>query len=495
MADSISLNLNVFVRSLMSALGVLVFMLLLSWELTLVTFISVPFVAVVSKVYGGYIQTLSKAVQAKLAEASGVADECFASIRTVRSFATEAHEVHQYKIKMDEYYVMQKKQANAYFVYAMCYALLPQLVTLVVIIYGGKLVLDPSAHFSGGNLVSFLLYLQSLTSYFNSMGDVYSGLAKATGASEKVFELIQRPPARKGAPLFEESDTYVANLFKLAPASIRQANIHQVVAHHTGLDAGVTSVSGGGSRVQGYTGASQADECLVDVVPATALALNHPIIALENVHLTYPARPLQKVLKGINIEVRAGEVVALVGPSGGGKSSVVSLIEHFYEPDSGIVRFRGKDINVIPHALYHSQISLVQQEPTVFARSILRNIIYGMEGKPTEPSRDDIETAAKLANAHDFISALPNGYDTEVGERGVQLSGGQKQRSDLPDQGWLFVCLMLLVIDHVAFSVHIHGHHFSKGSKECFYVPLERLLSFKKTQLGAPLFTICKGQN
>jgi ATP-binding cassette, subfamily B (MDR/TAP), member 1 len=119
------------------------------------------------------------------------------------------------------------------------------------------------------------------------------------------------------------------------------------------------------------------------------------------------------------------QTVALVGESGSGKSTVISLIERFYDPDSGHIYLDGLELRTLNIIWLRQQIGLVGQEPVLFNETIRTNIVYGKQGNVTE---EEIIAATKISNAHDFISALPNGYDTCVGERGVQLSGGQKQR-------------------------------------------------------------------
>ncbi len=147
-------------------------------------------------------------------------------------------------------------------------------------------------------------------------------------------------------------------------------------------------------------------------------------ISFQNVHFHYPTRPSENILDGFNLEIEAGKTVALVGASGGGKSTTVAMIERFYDPQQGSVSLDGiniKDINV--HYL-RSLIGYVGQEPTLFATTIAGNIKYGCPNA----TQEQIEAAARLANAHDFISSFPDGYMTQCGDKGTQLSGGQKQR-------------------------------------------------------------------
>ncbi|XP_065878935.1 ABC transporter B family member 2 [Euphorbia lathyris] len=147
-------------------------------------------------------------------------------------------------------------------------------------------------------------------------------------------------------------------------------------------------------------------------------------IELRSVEFSYPSRPDVIIFKDLDLRVRSGKNVALVGQSGCGKSSVLSLILRFYDPTAGKVMIDGIDIKKLKLKDLRRHIGLVQQEPALFGTSIYENILYGKEGA----SEGEVIEAAKLANAHTFISSLPEGYSTKVGERGVQLSGGQKQR-------------------------------------------------------------------
>lgn len=362
-SDQISLNLNVMLRSLTQAAMVLAFMFTASWRLTVVTFIMVPIVLAICKVYGGFYRKLSKKVQSELAEANSVAEEALGTMSTVKAHAAEGSTQAAYADKLERFYVLQRKEAAAYAAYITTNTFLSAAVVAGVLFYGGTLVLG--GEMSAGALVSFMLYQQSLSAAFQALGDVFSALSAAVGAADKVIELMHRRPA-------------IPPPGTLAPPA--------------------------------FTGR----------------------IELRNVNFSYPSRPEASVLSDFSLTVEPGEVVALVGPSGGGKSSIVKLVERFYLPTAGGVFIDGRDVGQYDPGWLRRHVALVNQEPVLYARSIRRNIIYGLEADDNvpeneRPTQTDVEDASKLANAHEFITALPQGYDTEIIGT-TSLSGGQKQR-------------------------------------------------------------------
>ena len=160
---------------------------------------------------------------------------------------------------------------------------------------------------------------------------------------------------------------------------------------------------------------------------ASPLRLPRPVrgqVRFEDVSFTYPTRPNAPSLNGVSLTVEPGETVALVGPSGAGKSTIFQLLMRFFDPQSGAVLLDGVDLRDVARPDFRSVMALVPQDPVIFATSARDNIRFG---RP-EASDAEVEEAARAAAAHEFIAALPDGYDTFLGERGVMLSGGQKQR-------------------------------------------------------------------
>jgi ATP-binding cassette subfamily B protein len=161
--------------------------------------------------------------------------------------------------------------------------------------------------------------------------------------------------------------------------------------------------------------------------PARPVALPRPVrgeIAFQDVTFRYPARPETSALNGVSLAVRPGETVALVGPSGAGKTTILQLLMRFYDPQAGQITLDGIALPALARADFRQSIALVPQDPVIFAASARENIRFGRPGA----SDAEVEAAARAAAAHDFLAALPQGYDSYLGERGVMLSGGQKQR-------------------------------------------------------------------
>ena len=147
-------------------------------------------------------------------------------------------------------------------------------------------------------------------------------------------------------------------------------------------------------------------------------------ITFRDITFAYPTRADEATLSNINLEIKPGETIALVGPSGAGKSTFIQLLQRFYDPDQGVIFLDGIDIKTMNRLEFRKSIALVPQDPVIFATTVMENIRFGNP----EANDEEIYEAARSAAAHDFISELPKGYSTYVGERGVMLSGGQKQR-------------------------------------------------------------------
>ncbi|NXS35216.1 ABCB9 protein, partial [Pomatostomus ruficeps] len=413
-SDLVSQNINIFLRNVVKATGVIFFMFSLSWKLSLVTFMGFPIIMLVSDVYGKYYQKLSKDVQNALAKANNTAEETISAMKTVRSFANEETEANVYWQKLQQVYKLNKREAMAYTYYVWSSGLTLLVVQVSILYYGGHLVI--SGQMTSGNLISFIIYEFVLGDCMESIGSVYSGLMQGVGAAEKVFEFIDRQPT-------------MVHDGSLAP-----------------------------DHVEGK-------------------------VEFRNVSFSYRTRSATQVLQNVSFTLHPGKVTALVGPSGSGKSSCVNILENFYPLQDGQVLLDGRPINMYDHKYLHSVISLVSQEPVLFARSIADNISYGL----TSASFESVVQAAQKANAHNFITELQDGYHTgthpaagpgtwtwwqlliciltpfflldptEAGEKGAQLSGGQKQRVAIARA--LIRAPPILILDEATSALDAESEH------------------------------------
>ncbi len=200
----------------------------------------------------------------------------------------------------------------------------------------------------------------------------------------------------------------------------------------------------------------------------------------EHVHFAYPTRTDVGVLKGLDLTLAPGEVVALVGPSGAGKSTIASLLYRLYDPQEGRVLLDGVPLTELDPNWLRRQIGVVAQEPLLFSTTIAENIRYG---RP-EATDEEVEAAAKMANAHTFVTQFPEGYQTLVGERGVQLSGGQKQRVAIARA--VLKNPRLLILDEATSALDAESEHLVREA-------LERLMEGRTTLVIAHRLSTVKG--
>jgi ATP-binding cassette subfamily B protein len=353
--NTVSVNLSMALRSLVLVVGGLVLLVASSPRLTLLMLALVPPVALGAVVVGRRLSKLAKKAQDALARANEAAEEAIAGIRTVRSFAREAAEAERYTERVWESFGVSRRRIRvvSLFVGAMTLAAFGSVSA--VLWFGGRMVM--TGDLTVGELATFILYTLIVAMALSTLADLWSDFARARGASERVFELLDREPT---------------------------------------VDAG------GGTLLDTVTGR----------------------VEFDRVGFAYPSRPEVEVLSEVGLTLEPGTVTALVGPSGAGKSTVAGLLMRLYDPSSGSIRLDGRDLRELDAVWLRRNIGTVAQEPVLFSTSVAANIRYG---RP-EAADGEVEAAARAAHAHNFIAALPEGYVTEVGERGVTLSGGQKQR-------------------------------------------------------------------
>ncbi|XP_070823564.1 antigen peptide transporter 1 [Chaetodon trifascialis] len=333
------------------------FMVSQSWKMSLLTCMGLPIIWVVPELTGHFHQTIAKKVQESLAKANQVATETFSCMKTVRSFANEDGETERYRQQLDDTYALNKMEAAAYAASTCTNSMSTLALKVCILYYGGTLVTRGAI--SSGDLVSFVLYELQFASAVEAVMRYYPEVKKAIGASEKIFEYLDRKPQ-------------VPPEGTLAPENL-----------------------------EGH-------------------------IQFKKVSFSYSGRTDENnlVLKDVSLEMKPGQITALVGLNRSGKSTCVKLLERFYQPQSGEILLDGKPLQSYKDQFLHDKIAVVSQDSMLFARSVRENIKYGSE----DASDEEMYRAAKLASAHQFIMELSDRYNTDAGEKGGQVSGGQKQR-------------------------------------------------------------------
>ena len=370
----------------------------LSWKLTLIVLSVLPVIVVVGKFYGQYYRKQSKINQDRLAEATTVAQESIALIRTVKSFSQEKYQTDQYDDAILLTYKQGVKMAFATGIWMGFFSIMANVGIGAVVWYGATQVIN--GNMNPGDLATYVLLTIQIGFSFGQFISLYSTIMKALGASERVFQLIDREsaiPIQGGDTFVDKDNKYIYN----------NNNNNNNNDGDSEEDSGNISASPSGGSIDSITSESDLKG----------------MVELKNVTFAYPSRKEMTVLSDLSLNVHPGKITSLVGESGGGKSTVAKLVMRFYDPNHGEITIDGKDIKKYDLRWLHKQIGFVSQEPVLFAATIRENIIYGLQDGDTKISDKRIIDAAKKANAHDFVMAFPDKYDTLVGERGIRLSG------------------------------------------------------------------------
>ncbi len=359
--------------------GTAVVLVIMQPGLALLALLVMPLLVWRSLSLSSRLRPLSLAVQQQLAVLTTRLEQNLRGARVVKAFAQEAAEIGRFDAENDRWLALSAAAARLQAVNVPLLDLIANLSTIVIIGYGGWLVIQ--GRLTIGQLVAFTTYIGQLFQPVRRIGLVLPAIAIASAAGERIFDI---------------------------------------------LDA-----------VSEVTDAAEA----YDLPPLTG----H--VRFENVSFSYFGR--HRVLEGISFEAKPGQVIALLGPTGSGKSSIISLLPRFYDPTSGRITVDGHDLRRVKVASLRAQIGIVLQESTLFAATIRENIAFGRPGA----SEAEIMAAAQAAQIHDFIMTTPQGYDSYVGERGVTLSGGQKQRVAMARA--LLMNPRLLILDDATSSVDI----------------------------------------
>jgi ATP-binding cassette subfamily B protein len=388
-------------------------MILINPKLGLIAMAPVPFVVLISQRYGRRARPAIQEVQQRIAELTANAEENISGVRVVKSFAREPLQLRRFRHSVgrvfDQAMVSTRLEAR----YNPMIGFLPQLGLAAVLLVGGTSVIH--SHLSLGQFTAFYFYLAMLISPMRSLG-VTLGLAqRATASGARIFQVLDREPrltSPSDAPALAPGNGHV----QLRGVTLRYDDADDFGATYRSESAHAEEAARDTSAQAGANGRAAAN----GGPPAgRANAANGNGRAASG-----DREGARAVLRDVDLDVPAGRTVALVGATGSGKTSLVSLISRLYDTSSGSVLIDGADVRGVELRSLRRAVAVVSDDPFLFSATVAENIAYA----DPDATLEDIERAARRAQAHEFIARLPQGYDTRVGERGLTLSGGQRQR-------------------------------------------------------------------
>jgi ABC-type multidrug transport system fused ATPase/permease subunit len=367
--------------------------------LGLISLAPVPFVVVISYRYGRRARPAIQETQQRIAELTADAEENISGVRVVKAFAREPRQLQRFQHTVGRVFSQAMVATRLEARYNPMIGFLPQLGLAAVLLIGGEQVIH--AHLTLGEFTTFYLYLNMLITPMRSLGVTLNLAQRATASGARIFQVLDREPhltEAPDAPALPPGSGHV----QLRKVTLRYEDPHDEL-NVAPSSAGVAATANGNG-----TGANGLSPTLP--LPSTSGHLN--------------ATAGRIVLHDIDLDVPAGRTLALVGATGSGKTSLVALLSRLYDPVAGEVLLDGANVRDVSLASLRAAVAVVSDDPFLFSASVAENIAYA---RPQAPIAE-IESAARRAQAHDFVSRLPEGYETQIGERGLTLSGGQRQR-------------------------------------------------------------------
>ena len=360
-------SISIALRSLVMLIGGMTMMLVTSAWLAGVMIVLLAIIVLPLWALGRRVRKMSRTSQDKVADTSAMAGEVLNAITTVQAFTREPHEEQRFNAAVETAFLEARKRITMRSVLT-AMAIVMSFGVIVFVLWIGAQQVTAGA-MTLGELTQFVLYAVLIAGSIGALSETWGDLQRAAGAMERLVELMQAPP----------------------------------------------------DLVYSNTAASQD--------PISSLSQSQSLeqvdaVAFQDVSFAYSSRPNFMAVNHLSFAVPQGARYALVGPSGAGKSTLFAMLLRFYAPTAGQIAILGRDITHWPVSELRNLIGIVPQEPIIFASSAMENIRYGK----LDASDEEVIAAAKTAHADGFISALPEGYGSFLGERGVRLSGGQKQR-------------------------------------------------------------------
>ncbi len=355
--STFSITLAEFVRQVLVLVSGILILTLTTWRLSLVMLATFPLIVVGAMIFGRFIRKMAKERQSQIADTNIILNETMMAINAVKAFTNEWFEVSRFG-KANRKSVETSMKFAAWRAIFATFIVVVLFGALFFVLWQGATMLQ-AGEITAGELIMFFTYTAIIGGSIAGLGNFYTELVGAIGATERVREILNTP-----------SEVEVKNQ---------------------------------------------------PILPKNRLKGD---IQFQNVKFRYPTREDVEVLRGVNLTIKAGQKVALVGASGAGKSTIMQLVLRFHENQDGSILVDGKPMKDYDITEYRQNLALVPQEVLLFGGTIKENILYG---KPDATDEEVIE-AAKKSNSWDFIRIFPEGLETIVGERGIKLSGGQRQR-------------------------------------------------------------------
>jgi len=372
--NTLLMSMRFLTRAPLMLICALVFAIAINAKLAIILFIAIPVLVAGIWLIVGQAERFFKAVQAKIDAVNGTVEENLIGIRVVKAFVREPHEKTKFKKSSDELSDTAIRAGNLVVTIMPIMLLVLNGATIAVIWFGGHMV--GNHQLGTGELVGFISYVMLILMSVLMVSTILMMLARARASAERIIEVLDTTPDIAD----KQSD--------VAPRAV-------------------------------------ADLPVNAETPSEELAIQHGAIEFRHVDFKYTATGKgENVLTDINLTIQPGEFVALVGGTGSGKSTMVSLIPRLYDVSDGQVLVDGVDVRDYKLATLRSSIGVVLQNNVLFSGTIRENLMWGNAAA----TQKEIEKAAQNAQAHDFIMSFPNGYDTDLGQGGVNVSGGQKQR-------------------------------------------------------------------
>jgi subfamily B ATP-binding cassette protein MsbA len=386
-------------------LGSAAVLLVLDWRLALVAFLPIPIVVYGLRRYNRRARPIYRRVRRRLADINAKLQDNLAGIRVVQAFGQEGSELGRFSSVSENYYQERVSVIRAWSTFFPALSFVSSVGAALLLGAGAYMVVKGQT--SLGTLVAFLSYSTFLYDPLRRLTEIDNILQEAIAAGERIFEMIDEVPEIKDAP------------DAIALERIQGDVVFEDV--HFSYDADGCAAGGDGSAA-----------------------------AVRN----------EEVLRDINFHMKPGEMVALVGPSGAGKTSIANLLCRFYDPTHGRVLVDGCDLRALQLGSLRRHVAVVLQDTFLFNASVRQNLLYG---KP-DATQEELIAAARAAYAHEFISQMPEGYDTEIGERGVKLSGGQRQRLALARA--ILADPRILILDEATSSVDAEAEYLIQQALE-----------------------------